>query len=289
MMSITDRSIFIPGGRTGFLLIHGLGGTPVELHFVAQGLAREGYTVYCCQLAGHGGTKEELQVSTWPEWMRSVEEAHDRLREHCDVVIAGGLSMGAILALHLAHVRPTGVQGLALYAPTLRLDGWSMPWHSFILRWVRPTPLKIHMDLPEREPYGLKDERIRNFVVKSMLSGESGQPQFFTPLRAFAHFNSLVAVVRRELARIKTPALILHPRDDDVASIGNALELQRKLGGLVELVVLDDSYHIITLDRQRHLVVEKSVAFARAVERDASRQSDVQTLPRSSPRSRADQ
>ena len=32
-----------------------------------------------------------------------------------------------------------------------------------------------------------------------------------------------------------------------------------------ETVVLDDSYHIITLDRQRNLVVEKSAAFARAL------------------------
>lgn len=265
-MSTSDRSTFIPGGRTGFLLVHGLGGTPIELHFVAQGLARAGYTVYCCQLAGHGGTKEELQNSTWPQWYRSVEEAHDRLREHCDIVIAGGLSMGAILALHLAHQRPATVHGLALLAPTLRLDGWSMPWHSIILRWVRPTPLKIHMDLPEREPYGIKDERIRNFVVKSMLSGDKGQPQFFTPLRAFAYFNSLVALVKRELGAIKAPALIVHPRHDDVASIGNALELQKKLGGMVEMVVLDDSYHIVTLDRQRHVVVEKSIAFARSLE-----------------------
>lgn len=287
-MSTTDRSTFIPGGRTGFLLIHGLGGTPIELHFVAQGLAREGYTVYCCQLAGHGGSKEELQNSTWPEWYRSVEQAHDRLREHCDVVIAGGLSMGAILALHLAHERPDGVQGLALFAPTLRLDGWSMPWHSFILRWVRPTPLKIHMDLPEREPYGLKDERIRNFVVKSMLSGESGQPQFFTPLRAFAYFNSLVARVKRELPRIKAPALILHPRDDDMASIGNALEIQRKLGGMVEMVVLDDSYHIITLDRQRHIVVDKSIAFARGLERAVTAKSGVKSLPVQGQRWRAE-
>jgi carboxylesterase len=287
-MSTTDRSTFIPGGRTGFLLIHGLGGTPIELHFVAQGLAREGYTVYCCQLAGHGGSKEELQNSTWPEWYRSVEQAHDRLREHCDVVIAGGLSMGAILALHLAHERPDGVQGLALFAPTLRLDGWSMPWHSFILRWVRPTPLKIHMDLPEREPYGLKDERIRNFVVKSMLSGESGQPQFFTPLRAFAYFNSLVARVKRELSRIKAPALILHPRDDDMASIGNALEIQRKLGGMVEMVVLDDSYHIITLDRQRHIVVDKSIAFARGLERAIAARPGVKSLPVQGQRSRAE-
>ncbi len=94
-----DRSQLFEGGRVGVLLIHGLGGTPTELRFIAQGLARAGRTVLCCQLAGHCSTPEELRRSAWREWYASVAQAHDRLREHCDIVLAGGLSMGAILAL----------------------------------------------------------------------------------------------------------------------------------------------------------------------------------------------
>jgi carboxylesterase len=275
-MTIKDRSIFHAGGRIGFLLIHGLGGTPVELRFVAQGLAQAGHTVYCCQLAGHCGSVEELRLSTWQQWYASVEQAHERLKEHCDVVIAGGLSMGGILALHLAHRRPSAVQGLLLYAPTLKLDGWSMPWYSIFLRLVRPTSIKLEFDLPEHEPYGIKDERLRAFVVGGMLSGDSSEAGVFsTPLRSFAHFNSLVSVVKKELGEIKIPALIMHPRHDDIASIDNALYLQRKLGGLVDMVVMDDSYHIITLDRQRHLVVERSLMFASALDKEAVRRATV--------------
>src|SRR5262245_62881163 len=98
---IVDRSTFHKGGRTGVLLIHGLGGTPVEVRFVAQGLARAGFTVYCCQLAGHGGSPQQLSRSTWRQWYASAAAAHDRLRAECDVVLAGGLSTGALLALHL--------------------------------------------------------------------------------------------------------------------------------------------------------------------------------------------
>ena len=75
-----DRSLFIPGGRVGVLLIHGLGGTPIELRFIAKAWRAPGYTVYCCQLAGHCGTPEELRRSTWREWYASVEAAHDRLQ-----------------------------------------------------------------------------------------------------------------------------------------------------------------------------------------------------------------
>jgi carboxylesterase len=259
---IDDRSMFVPGGRVGVLLIHGLGGTPVELRFIAQGLARAGYTVYCCQLAGHCGTPEELRRSTWHEWYASVEAAHDKLKEHCDVILAGGLSMGGILALHLAQNRPAGVQGLLLYAPTLKLDGWSMPWHSVFLQYVRPLPVRLELEMTEREPYGIKDERVRRLILSSMQSGDSGAAgTFSTPLRSLAHFNSLVAAVKPELSKVRQPALIVHPRDDDMASLKNAQYLQANLGGLVDTLVLDDSYHIVTLDQQRHLVAERTGRF----------------------------
>jgi carboxylesterase len=260
--AIPDRSQFISGGRLGVLLIHGLGGTPVELRFIAQALARAGHTTYCCQLTGHCGTPEELRRSTWREWCSSVEAAHDRLKDHCDIILAGGLSMGGILALHLAQNRPEGVHGLLLYAPTLKLDGWSMPWYSRPLHYVRPMPIRLEFDLAEHEPFGLKDERVRALVASTMQSGDAGQAGVFsTPMRSFANFNALVAVVKRNLDRVVQPALIVHPRADDIASLKNAQYLQTHLGGLVDTLVLDDSYHMVTLDQQRHIVAERTASF----------------------------
>ena len=190
--------MFIPGGRVGVLLIHGLGGTPVELRFIAQGLARAGYTVYCCQLAGHCGTPEELRRSTWQEWYASVEAAHDKLKEHCDVILAGGLSMGGILALHLAQNRPDGVHGLLLYAPTLKLDGWSMPWHS-----RAPAVRAADADrgsswsLPSVIPTASRTSACGAWSCPACRAATPAQAGIFsTPLRSFAHFNSLVAAVK---------------------------------------------------------------------------------------------
>lgn len=274
--SIIDRSTFHQGGRNGILLIHGLGGTPVEMRFVSQALARAGFTVYCCQLAGHCGKPDELRRSTREEWCQSVRAAYDRLAQSCDTILAGGLSMGAMLALNLALEKPGAVHGLILLAPSLKLDGWSMPWTSrHILSRVRPTIWRSNVYLKERPPYGIKDERIRAFVLASMQSDDSSNAGVFsTPLHSFAHFNSLVARVRPRLGEITAPTLIIHPRHDDMADLANAITLQRQLAGLVELVVLDDSYHIITLDRQRHIVVDRVVAFAEALAR--RRGSDVE-------------
>src|SRR5215467_13836316 len=65
---IADKSFRLAGGHTGFLLIHGLGGTPIEMRYIAQGLARAGYTVHVPQLAGHCATAEELWATTWQHW-----------------------------------------------------------------------------------------------------------------------------------------------------------------------------------------------------------------------------
>src|SRR5262245_11862684 len=113
-----DRSYTFERGRVGALLLHGLGGTPVEMRYVAMGLARAGFTVSCPQLAGHSGSFEELRCSRWQDWYASAEAALERLRQRCDLVVVGGLSMGAVLALRLAAGREDAVGGAAAFAPT---------------------------------------------------------------------------------------------------------------------------------------------------------------------------
>ncbi|MCL4766493.1 MAG: alpha/beta fold hydrolase [Hyphomicrobiaceae bacterium] len=262
-MSIIDRSLHMSGGRTGVLLIHGLGGTPIEMRFVAVGLARAGYTVSCPQLAGHCGTAEDLKATRWQDWYASVVEAHDRLLQECDVVIVGGLSMGAVLALHLASERPDTVHGLALYAPTLQLDGWGIPWYARLFGLVWHRRVADLIDFDEREPYGIKDPRVRGLVTAAIQSGDSSQAgQLSTPGRSMLELRWLAGTVRRSLGRIGQPVLLLHPRDDDRASLRNAFHLQKSLCGSVETVVLEDSYHVVTLDRQRHVVMERTSRFA---------------------------
>src|SRR5262245_20930738 len=91
--SSMDQTIRLSGGRLGFLLIHGLGGTPLEMRYVAQGLAQAGHTVHVPQLAGHCGSSEELKATRWADWYATVEEEHNLLKERCDGVVVGGLSM----------------------------------------------------------------------------------------------------------------------------------------------------------------------------------------------------
>jgi carboxylesterase len=250
----------------GFLLIHGLGGTPVEMRFVGNGLARAGYTVRCPQLAGHCGSFEDLRATGWRDWYATADDALSLLCKTCRKVIVGGLSMGAILALRLAAERPDDVHGTALFAPTLKLDGWGVPWYSMLFNLVRDRRTADLVAFSEREPYGIKDARVRALVMAAINSGDSSKAgQFSNPGRVMLELRWLVNTVRRELGSIRQPTLIVHPRDDDRASLRNAAYLQGALGGMVDTCVLDDSYHIVTVDRQRDLVVQRTVAFARNI------------------------
>ena len=265
-MTIADHSETFRGGPVGFLLIHGLGGTPAELRFVGIGLSRAGYTVRCPQLAGHCGTFEELRATGWQDWYATVKAAHDELLETCERVIVGGLSMGAILALHLAAERPDKVFATTLFAPTLKLDGWGVPWYSILFNLVRTRRGADLVTFSERDPYGIKDPRVRALVTAAIHSGDSSKVgQLTSPGRVMLEMRWLVNIVRGELSRIRQPTLIVHPRHDDRASLRNAAYLQAALGGVVDTCVLDDSYHVITVDRQRDLVVQRTVEFANSL------------------------
>jgi carboxylesterase len=295
-MAITDRSFTVGDGRTGFLLIHGLGGTPIELKFVAKGLARRGFKVQCCQLAGHCGTQEDLIATGWRDWYASVSQALDRLRMECDTVVVGGLSMGAVLALHLAALRPGDVHGLALYAPTLWYDGWAMPWYRFMLRFGMASTfgrwaVRRFYRFVETEPYGIKDPAIRAVVVAAMSSGDSTQAGILvTPGHAVIELFDLVELVKRELPSITAPVMIVQARDDDLSSLTNTVYLQRHLGGLVDTLILNDSYHIVTVDRQRDLLIDGTVAYATLLaERIKLQQvSDESVLPLAAAKALAD-
>src|SRR5262245_9428273 len=286
-----DQSIRLSGGRLGFLFIHGLGGTPLEMRYVAQGLAHAGHTVHVTQLAGHCGSSDDLKATRWADWYATVEEEHARLRECCDSIVVGGLSMGAILAIHHAARHPNSVSALALYAPTLWLDGWGVPWYANLFKLVKMKWCADLFAFAERHPWGIKDQRLRALVEQAIKSGDSSRAGIAAlPGSLVLELRWLVERVKPEVAEVRQPALIIHPRDDDRASLRNLHYLQDHLGGLAETVVLNDSYHIITLDRQRQLVAARTVEFAARLQQASFQRlaaDDLDDLMGTSPRGAA--
>jgi carboxylesterase len=264
-----DHSIFIPGNRTGVVLLHGLSGTPVEMGEVARDMAARGYTVSCPQLAGHCGTYEDLKAVRWHDWVASALEAVQHLRKTCDTVIIGGLSTGAILSLNLAARYPDLIQGVAVLAPTLWLNGWMVPYHAYLFNIVLQKPVANQFDFPDLPPHGIKDEAIRQRVKSAIDSGDSSIAGLaITPGGAVIEHRWLVNATRRDMKWIKQPVLIVHPRQDDYAHFNNVADIIQRVSGPVETITLDDSYHIVTVDRQRHILMDRLAAFVARVAAD---------------------
>lgn len=264
---IADSSFYLPGGRNGVLLIHGLTGTPTEMRIIGKGLHKAGFTVYGMQLAGHCGSEEDLCQTRWQDWYESVEQAADFLSEKVDNLFVAGLSMGALLSLKLAADRPEQIKSVGVYGVTFHYDGWSIPFwakHSFfLLKWLKKLNLFQKRIFIEQPPYGLKDERIRSQVSESMLSGDSAAAGLAgNPLPALAEMQFLVKQVKQQLPQVQAPCLIMHASNDDIANINtNAKLVQQKVTGASKLIPLDESYHLITIDRERRKVINETIEF----------------------------
>jgi carboxylesterase len=168
-----DHGYRLGDGRTGFLLLHGLSGTPMELRYQALGLSRAGFRVHVPQLAGHCGTLDDLRATTWRDWSDSASAALTELARDCDTVVVGGLSMGAVLSAQLAIESPDLVDGVAMLAPTFRFDGWAVPWYAPLFNLVNDRWTADRFMFREIEPYGIKDRRLRDFVLKALTSDVS--------------------------------------------------------------------------------------------------------------------
>ncbi|AZD24164.1 putative esterase [Pseudomonas chlororaphis subsp. aurantiaca] len=263
-----DAGFILGNGEVAVLLIHGLTGTPTELRRVAVGLAQAGCTVYVPTLAGHCGNNADLQATGWQDWYEGVRRTFVGIRQRHRQVFVGGLSMGAVMSMYLASEHPGQVSGLLMYSTTLKYDGWSINKLAFLTPLLMRIPFGVHIcSFEEKPPYGIKNNRLRAVVERQMKAGESSSAGLLTmegvTVRELHRMN---AVVKKRMPSITTPALVLHSIEDDITSRWNADYVERKLGGPVVKVLLDNCYHMITVDLQYRRVVELSADF---IERQA--------------------
>lgn len=256
----------------GVLLIHGITGTPSEMRYFAKSLNKAGYTVYCNTLPHHCDTLSELKKVTWQEIVESSIQDFKRLRQEEERVFVGGISMGALVAVHIAHLFPSEVAGIIALAPTLFYDGWAVK-----KGWVRLMNAAWHIpfirnavNIREDWPYGTKDEELRDSVHRFYKNASArqfskkvflfGSP--FFPMACLYQHHLLTKIVKQELPLVKTPIIILHAREDDMTSLRNAQILHDEIGSNDKsLVVLEDSYHMITIDKEKDKVVAQTLKF----------------------------
>ena len=115
-------------GATALLFIHGFADTPRIWLRVAERLAGAGpFTCRAMRLPGSGEPARAAKRQTLEVWRRAVDEELDRLRAAHERVWLVGHSMGGALAFDAALRRPAAVDGVAAFAPLLRVSGRRAP------------------------------------------------------------------------------------------------------------------------------------------------------------------
>jgi carboxylesterase len=234
-----------PRGHIGVLLSHGFTGSPASMKPWGEYLATQGYAVSVPRLPGHGTTWQEMNKTTWADWSGEIERAFEALSNQVDQVFVCGLSMGGGLALRLAADHPDRVAGLVLVNPAVgsdRKDVKLLP----VLKHVIPSMPGIAND------------------IKKPGVQEHGYTK--TPLRAADSMFKGYKTLRGDLGRVICPVLLFRSAEDHVVDQSSARIILGAVGsGDAREEILENSYHVATLDNDAQRIFDGSVAFIEKV------------------------
>jgi carboxylesterase len=211
------------------LLLHGFTSHPLlTLGPLPQVLREAGFAVSQPALPGHGTRPENLLKVRWQDWLLAAREAYAALPEPRGVV---GLSMGALLAAHLAAERPT--RALVALAPALALKSPLAPLAP-LLAWLIP-----------RFP---GPDSIRDLELKK---ANPNYPYF--PTRSVLELLALMRRTPEVLPKVQAPALVVEAGQDRV--VQGVRRYYELLGSpRKDYRVFPESGHDLLLDRDRETV-----------------------------------
>jgi carboxylesterase len=236
----------LTGGRPiGVLLVHGFTGSPASMRPWADALAERGYAVEVPLLPGHGTRWQDLNQVAWGDWYDTASAALDRLLADCEAVVVAGLSMGGSVALRLAEERPGDVAGIVLVNPFLssnRKELVALP----VLQRVVPSLAGVINDM------------------KKPGQDEHGYPRL--PLKGLFQVTRMWKAVVPDLPKVTQPLLYFQSREDHVIDQSSRDTVLSAVSSRdVTHRVLEDSYHVATLDHDAETIFAESADFVARV------------------------
>jgi len=229
------------GDQTGVLFVHGFTGTPQSMRYWAEGVAGEGRTVLLPRLPGHGTTVEDMQNTTSADWVGEAEMSLRGLSERCHTIFVCGLSMGGTITLDLASRFRDRIAGIVLVNATV---------------FTKDPRAKL-APLLGRFPLLLK-------AVGNDVADPNSEELAYSkvPTKAAASFLKYQEGVKRRLPDIRCPALIFSSKQDHIVHPSNGPYILDHIATSdKELVPLERSYHVATIDYDKDVIVDRTNAF----------------------------
>lgn len=238
------KGFILEGGKTGCLLIHGMTGNALEMFEMGEYLNKKGFTAAGITLPGNGTYLGDMLKYKLEDILWAATSELKSLKARCNRVFVGGQSMGGTIALYLAQTQK--VDGVI----TISTPVWMNPLYKAakVLKYVVKYTGKVRVDA--KDPAA--KERYKGYER--------------IPLARVGDLVDLVQIVRPALRDIEVPVLIIHARQDKTVLWQNAQIIYSMLGSKKKKVLLlEDSGHMVTLDKERMKVYEKVADFIRDV------------------------
>jgi carboxylesterase len=227
----------------GVLVCHGFTGNPQSMRGLAEAFAAAGFSVELPLWPGHGTTIEDMLETGWEDWSAAAEAAYAELASRCEKVVVAGLSMGGTLATWLAASHPE-IAGLIAINAAVEPAGQEL---VDILRQALDEGTAVMPAIGN----DVADPSQKELAYEGM------------PVQPLISLLGAQETLATQLGDIRCPTLIITSRQDHVVQPSSSDYLAERVGGPVERIFLERSYHVATIDFDREEIFTRSVEFAR--------------------------
>ncbi|HYP88016.1 MAG TPA: alpha/beta fold hydrolase [Polyangiaceae bacterium] len=242
--------LVVSGRAPRLLAFHGFTGTPQEVALLVDVAAELGLGAEAPLLPGHGGHASQLAPQRFADWLDAAEGHYARLAAQGPVIVAG-LSMGSLLAFHLAKNHPETTAAVIALSNAMWLGS---PWPTFALKLIDRLRLPDFSLAKSGPDLGDAAERARHLTYNSQ------------PIHAAISLLRAGEALASELHRVHAPTLLLHGALDAVAPVQNAHRVAMRLGAVDKrTVIFERSHHILTRDVERDAVRAEIADFVRKI------------------------
>jgi carboxylesterase len=227
------------GNDIGVLVIHGFTGSPGSMRELANFYVDQGFSVALPRLSGHGTTPQDLEHRKYQEWINDVEQAYQWLVQRTSTIFVTGLSMGGTLTLYMGQ-HHKDIAGLITINAAVRMKNES----SMMIFGTIGLP------------------RFIKGIGSDIKKGIKEPAYDLTPVRASKQLALLMQRVRNAIDKIEQPILIFSSKEDHVVPPDNQTWIYQNVKSQIkELVILENSYHVATMDYDLELIEQKSLDF----------------------------
>ncbi|MBT2693363.1 alpha/beta fold hydrolase [Bacillus sp. ISL-55] len=228
---------YFEGNSVGILVSHGFTGSTQSMRPLGEAYAAAGYTVCGPRLRGHGTHHEDMEQTTYQDWIASIEEGFQWLKERCDTIFVTGLSMGGKLTLYMAE-NHQDIRGIVL--------------------------INAAIDIPAMEPVlQLEGTRFLDAIGSDIKKpGVTELAYEKTPVQSVKEILPFMKTVKEDLSKVLCPALIFVSDEDHVVPPDNSQTIYDLISSETKLIHhMKESYHVATLDNDQQVIIDKTLDF----------------------------